>query len=401
MVYTFNSLLVRGLQDKKEYTFLKKIPPVLFNEVEKQYIKFIEDFATIYGQRPSLDIFKEKYKHFRIDHLATDIPMEYAVDTIINDRQEGYIKSQILNAQQSGQNIYEPGFLLDITKKCQPIRIDIIDYDDFDRNLHLDESARIPFGIKWFDDTFGGVHSSDYNIIFGALGNGKTNLLLYLLHKLHKTQNQNILVFSNEMAPREFIAKLDAMRLGINPKLFRNLKFTDEQRNKLVALNSETNTGPRIKVAGTISHPSQLLPILENLDTPIDVIAIDGLHLMGKGNAIDQSQKTVQLGEVSRDVRLFTLNHEIPVFAVTQGNRGAAKTDEPTPEDLGLAYSIGQDAVNMTASSAVTINGENYFKYYSSKNRNGDKASIYAKFNWDEMKVEWYNLVELEGQAGF
>lgn len=392
MKYTFNSILVRGLENKKEYKYINKIPYVLLSPVEKNYLQFVEDFTRQYsGNKPTLNVFQENYKAFRVDYLDNNIPLEYVVDILIEERRKQYIKDQITEAQGRGEEIFDPGFLEKITKETLPRRIDIIDYDAFDRNEHLDATTKINYGIHWFDETFGGLHKTDYNLIFGSLGNGKTNLLLYLLHVLHSKQNQNILVFSNEMTQKSFIAKLDAMRLGINPKLFRTLNFTEEQKQKLLDLNGLLDPNKaKIKIAGTITSPSQLGPILDNEDTSFDIIAIDGMHLMGKGDALDQSQKTIQLGEVSRQIRLFTLNEQLPVLAVVQGNRGAAKTDEPTPEDIGLAYSMGQDADNMIASTYKEINGVPYFKYYSSKNRADAKSSIYAKFDWNNMAVKWF-----------
>ena len=397
MSYTFNSILVRALTNPKEFKFINKIPDVLFNEVETNYIKAVNDFVSDYGRRPTVEIITENYKAFRLDYLDEGVPLEYAVDVFLSERRNKYIKDQIGKAQTDGKDIYEPGFLEDITKKSAPKRVDILDYNEFDRSEHFNVVGKIDFGIKWFDDTFGGLWNTDYNIIFGSLGNGKTTLLLYLLHILNKYKGKNILVFSNEMPAKTFISKLDALACGINPKLFRSLNFSDTEKAKLISLNSELKTGiATIKVAGALSHPNEILPIIENQDRPIDIIAIDGLHLVGKGGANNVSEKSVQLGEVSRMIRLFTLQNEIPIIAVAQGNREAAKTDEPKAEHIGLSYAMMQDVDNAITSTKVEVNGKAMFKYFSAKNRYDDQSSIYAEYDWDNMKVVWKQLADLE-----
>lgn len=394
MNITFNALLTRALGVREDYRFINKIPNVLFLPVELKYIEFVHGFSFQYGARPTLEILTAEFPYFRKEYF--DGPMEYAVDIFINTRRNEYIKTQLLEVQSNGQNIYDYQLLSHLTKITTPKNVDQIIYSEFDRAEHFELGDKISFGIKWFDDTLGGLWSSDYNIIFGSLANGKTTLLLYLMHMLSKYQKKNILVFSNEMPKKTFVSKLDSLRCGINPKLFRTLAFSEEQKHNLLGLSNELRNDAQIIVAGALTHPNELLPVIESQNCKIDIVAIDGLHIVGKGSAQNIGEKTVQLGEVSRAVRLFTLQENMPVIAVAQGNRGAAKTDSPTAEDIGLAYSMMQDVDNAVTSAKVEVNGENLFKYNTAKNRYNEPSYIYAKYDWEKMEVSWRQDVSNE-----
>lgn len=397
MNFTYNGIITRSLKNQKEFVYINKIPLCILNEKELQYYQFIVEFQKQYYSRPTFEVFQNHYTYFRPDSIDENIPLEYVVDEFINDRRTDYIKRQMLEADKKGIDIYAPSFIEDLIKKSAPRNIDILDYNTYDRNEHFNAVQKIDFGLGWFDETFGGLHSTDYGIIFGSLGNGKTTLLLYLIHHLAKYKNQNILVYSNEMTKTEFVQKLDAFSTGINPKLFRTQKWSDDnsEKEKLLKLNEELRDAKnRITVVGTIRGPSQILHTMDTLDHEVDLVCIDGLHLMG-GSSANQSEKTISLGEVSREIRLMTLEHNFPVLAVTQGNREAAKTDEPSPEQIGLAYSIMQDASFAISSSVVEVNGQTMFKYYSSKNRFDTRSSIYAHFDWENLNVSWKNIKDI------
>lgn len=387
MNITFNALLTRALSLREDFRFINKIPNVLFLPVELKYIEFVYGFSMQYGARPTLEILTTEFPYFRKEYF--DGPMEYAVDIFINARRNDYIKTQLLEVQSNGQNIYDYQLLSHLTKITTPKNVDQIIYSEFDRAEHFELGDKISFGIKWFDDTLGGLWSSDYNIIFGSLANGKTTLLLYLMHMLSKYQKKNILVFSNEMPKKTFVSKLDSLRCGINPKLFRTLAFSEEQKHELLGLNTSLKNDAQIIVAGALTHPNELLPVIESQNCQIDIIAIDGLHITGKATAQNMGEKTVQLGEVSRNIRLFTLQENMPVIAVAQGNRGAAKTDTPSAEDIGLAYSMIQDVDNAITSAKVDVNGISHFKYNTAKNRYDEPSSVYAQFDWQTMNVTW------------
>lgn len=112
----------------------------------------------------------------------------------------------------------------------------------------------------------------------------------------------------------------------------------------------------------------------------LDVVVIDYIQLIKNQGSFNSREQ--QVADISRTLKLLTLELNIPIIALCQLNRNATKA-EPTLADLRESGSIEQDADNV------------FFIYQEkeqeisivdivlkiAKQRNGEIGKVYLKFN--------------------
>ena len=119
----------------------------------------------------------------------------------------------------------------------------------------------------------------------------------------------------------------------------------------------------------------------------LDLLVIDYLQLL-KNNGSFKSREQ-EVADISRTLKLLSLELEIPIIALCQLNRNASRS-EPTLADIRESGSIEQDADNVIFiykenedSELITIDLQ--------KQRSGNTGKTKLKFN--KIVSEFINLV--------
>jgi replicative DNA helicase len=249
-----------------------------------------------------------------------------------------------------------------------------LDIKQHDASSHLDAflahmdaggSPPIMTGYDDFDYQFGGLIPGNLNLLVGFTGAGKTTFALSILHNISlrlafEGSDKRCVLFSYEMsATHDIIPNLISMSSGVwRSKLREPKRLTDIDHAKLKEATAairawgsnlhiyddpELNTPERIRM--------KLRRVL--IDTPIELVVIDGLWLM-QGVREDYSK----MHEIVLQLHTIAQSMNIPILLLHQFNNAASNAKKPdenilegtsratnTPERIWCLWRAG-DGVN-------------------------------------------------------
>ena len=119
----------------------------------------------------------------------------------------------------------------------------------------------------------------------------------------------------------------------------------------------------------------------------LDLLVIDYLQLVRNiGNFKSREQ---EVADISRTLKLLSLELEIPIIALCQLNRNASK-NEPTLADIRESGAIEQDADNVIFLYPQEEDNNNIITVDLQKQRAGNTGSFKLKFN--KINSEFINI---------
>ena len=217
-------------------------------------------------------------------------------------------------------------------------------------------------------------------------GVGKTTFSLQIADKIAE-KNKKVAYVSLEMSEEQIIQKLLAKRTRVNSRKIRNGDLKNEDIDKIGIACGEISELPfRILTkANTIQQIEIEARRMKNRDK-LDLLIIDYLQLVrNMGNFKSREQ---EVADISRTLKLLSLELEIPIIALCQLNRNASK-NEPTLADIRESGSIEQDADNVIflyqedeENNIVTVDLQ--------KQRAGNTGKTILKFN--KINSEFVNI---------
>jgi len=147
------------------------------------------------------------------------------------------------------------------------------------------------------------------------------------------------------MSEVQIIQKILALRTNINSRKIRNGNLTEEEAGKI---GEECATLGDLKF-NILTKTSNIQQIevqarrMKNRDK-LDLLVIDYLQLVrNTGNFKSREQ---EVADISRTLKMLSLELEIPIIALCQLNRNASR-QEPTLADIRESGAIEQDADNV------------------------------------------------------
>lgn len=199
-------------------------------------------------------------------------------------------------------------------------------------------------GIYDLDSMICGLHKQELTIIGARPGVGKTTLALQIAEKISRN-NKNVLFVSLEMSDTQLIQKMIA-RIG-NVKSYRMRMGTieDEDWNRISNAigklsDLKFNTNSKIRTIQKLELEARKLKNRGNLD----LLIIDYIQLLKSKDKFNSREQEV--ADISRRLKLLSLELDIPVIALCQLNRNASN-NEPNLSDLRESGSLEQDADNV------------------------------------------------------
>lgn len=247
---------------------------------------------------------------------------------------------------------------------------------EIERNYLNRNDYSLYTGIFDLDKLTCGLHNQELTIIGARPGMGKTTLTLQIAQNIAK--EKNVVFVSLEMSDIQLIQKMIAKHSMINSYKMRLGTLEDNDWNK-IAEASVKISDLKLKVdtkIRTIQEIELMAKRLKNKEE-IDLLIIDYIQLLksqGKFNLREQ-----EVAEISRRLKLLSLELNIPIIALCQLNRNA-NIGEPTLADLRESGSLEQDADNI-----IFIYKEdeesNITTLKLAKQRAGDTGKVKVKFN--------------------
>jgi replicative DNA helicase len=221
----------------------------------------------------------------------------------------------------------------------QKILMDAVDrYEQRQKNKGITGE---PYGLVDLDYRTGGMQRGDLILIAGRPAMGKSALAQQIAVRTDKPSA----IFSLEMSSEQMADRFIASGTGINSALLRNGHLGQKEWEKI------SSAADRMSRAGVfvIDDPSvtvqdisrQARSLIRN--EGVGSIIVDYLQLMTSGG---QKNRNLEIGAISRGLKLLARECDVPVVALSQLNRGVESRENKRPflSDLRESGELEQNA---------------------------------------------------------
>jgi replicative DNA helicase len=266
-----------------------------------------------------------------------------------------------------------------LTRDLQPIQQVLSDYYD-----------RIDYLMR-----LGGMQPSDFLIIAGRPGMGKTAFMLSAAKNAAQTHKKHVAVFSLEMANEQLVQRLIAQETGIDIHHLRTGQLTEDEW-PLFAHAIEVLGDTRIFLDDTPGlTPLQLRTKCRrlHLEFRLDLILVDYLQLMSGGMRIEN--RVQEVSYISRNMKMLARELNVPVLAAAQLSRAVEQRADKEPQlsDLRESGSLEQDSdvvmfIHRPDMYEKDSTRPNVAEIKISKHRNGPTGTIDLIFRSSLAKFE-------------
>ena len=242
-------------------------------------------------------------------------------------------------------------------------------------------------GVFDLDKLTDGLHPGELTVIGARPGVGKTTFALQIAENIAR-KKRKVAYVSLEMSDTQLINKILARNTRLNSRQLRNGNLEQEDIDKIsIAIGQLSELEFTIL---TNTYTIQQIEIesrrLKNQDK-LDLLVIDYLQLVKNvGNFRSREQ---EVSDISRTLKMMSLELNIPIIALCQLNRNASRS-EPTLADIRESGAIEQDADNVIflysrnpATNVVTADLQ--------KQRSGNIGAVEVLFN--KKNSEFLNMV--------
>ena len=199
-------------------------------------------------------------------------------------------------------------------------------------------------GIFDLDKVTNGLHPEELTIIGARPGVGKTALALKIAENIaHK--GIKVAIISLEMSKVQLVQRLISKEARVDSNKIRTGILTEEEMQKVTEATAAIYDLPLF--INTKTRNIQDIEIyarkLKNKEN-IGLLIIDYIQLLKSQNKLNSREQEVS--EITRTLKLLSLELKIPIIGLCQLNRNAART-RPILSDLRESGAIEQDADNV------------------------------------------------------
>ena len=235
-----------------------------------------------------------------------------------------------------------------LTRDLQPIQEVLSEYyDRIDQLMRRGEDTYgVPSGFIDLDRLLGGMQPSDFLIIAGRPGTGKTAFMLSAAKNAAQTHKKHVAIFSLEMANEQLVQRLIAQETGIDTHRLRTGQLGEDEW-PLFAHAIEVLGDTRIFLDDTPGlTPIQLRTKSRRLhmEFRLDLVLVDYLQLMSAGMRIEN--RVQEVSHISRNLKMLARELNVPVLAAAQLSRAVEQRADKEPQlsDLRESGSLEQDS---------------------------------------------------------
>ena len=198
-------------------------------------------------------------------------------------------------------------------------------------------------GYNRIDEILDGFQQGNLITLGARTGMGKTWVALNLLKKISIDQKIPAAFFSLEMSNQELINRLLALCSGIPALKIKKGRLDELEFNEVLSAYEILSSPPLYL---NDNSDNGFLPELErnlnNMCEKVKFIIIDHVGLITTKNTTNN--RTNEVGDITRAIKLIAKKHKIPIMIIAQLNRNADKDEKPKLSDLRESGSIEQDS---------------------------------------------------------
>lgn len=387
--------------ERKDFSFLR------LNDIDEKYFpnyreeyKFIEDHVNKFGNVPDKATFIDKFREFTFEEVYETT--NYLIDKI----REEYIfniSAQMLNdiAAKLKKGVDSREVVSYMTSKIPELQkqltfeaTDLIHdfesrYQKYEERSENPEKAFFKFGIPELDAVTGGIdRNEDLGVISASTGQGKSWWAIFIGLSVAK-QGYKVGYYAGEMSKDLVGWRIDTMHSHIsNFALTRGNKYIKEDyRHALEDLRK--NTPGHFYCAtpedfGDAPTVAKLGAFIEKYN--LDMLIVDQLSLVKDSGPLKKRDEAY--ANISKDMKLLQVRKRIPIYEVSQLNRGANAKDVVDP---GTEHMAGSNRISEDATIALSIKQKqpNVLEIRIMKGRNVPTGSKLT-YNWN---IDTFDLV--------
>lgn len=199
-------------------------------------------------------------------------------------------------------------------------------------------------GIFDLDKATNGLHEQELTIIGARPGTGKTTLALKIAYNI-AIENIKVGIISLEMSETQLVQKMIARLARVDSNKIRDGMLTDTEKVAVTEASMKIYDLPffintKAKNIQDIETYARRLKNKEDLG----LLIIDYIQLIKSINKTNSREQEV--AEITRTLKLLSLELKIPIIGLCQLNRNAAR-NKPILADLRESGAIEQDADNV------------------------------------------------------
>ncbi len=241
-----------------------------------------------------------------------------------------------------------------------------------------DEVYGLKTGLDDLDTVLGGLQKSDFLIVAGRPGMGKTGFLIGIMKYAALNLKKNVAMFSLEMSREQLVQRLIAQETGIDSMRLRTGKLQDNEWIQLLAATTSLEKSTIYIDDTPAITPLQLRTKCRRLDMEVglDLVIVDYLQLMSGDMRTDN--RVQEVSNISRNLKVLARELNVPVLAAAQLSRAVEQRQDKMPvlSDLRESGSLEQDAdivmfINRPDAMDETSIRHNLAQLIVAKHRNG------------------------------
>ena len=199
-------------------------------------------------------------------------------------------------------------------------------------------------GIFDLDKVTNGLHEEELTIVGARPGVGKTTFVLQIAHKI-ADKGIAVGIISLEMSETQLTQKLISKVAHVDSNKLRTGNIDVTEQEKIAIATGQISDLP-LFINTKLRNIQEIEMYARKLKNKKDLglLIVDYLQLVKSKNKFNSREQEV--AEISRTLKLLSLELKIPIIGLCQLNRNAART-EPTLADLRESGAIEQDADNV------------------------------------------------------
>ena len=215
-----------------------------------------------------------------------------------------------------------------------------------ERKTHM---AGVPTGFKDVDDLFHGLRGGDLVILAARPGVGKTSFALNLAVNA-ASEGISVAFFSLEMSSGQLVQRILCTDARVNLSKVRGGYISEgdwgaiaDASNRLAKLDLYIDDTPGLTI---LEARAKARRELRSVEPGKGLIIVDYLQLMQPQTARRDGNRAVEVGEISRGLKILAKEMDMPVLALSQLSRAVEMRGKKRPQlsDLSESGSIEQDA---------------------------------------------------------
>lgn len=251
----------------------------------------------------------------------------------------------------------------------------------------------LEFGIRKLDKKTNGMHKGNLTIVAGRPATGKSALALQIANNL-LVSKKKVLFISLEMSEKQVLERMIMHISNINSDNMKtgNLEKSEwEQTSMAVDKISEYKLNINTRVRNTDNIR------LEIAKHQPEIVIVDQISLLRERGRF--SNRAEEITSITRKLKLFAMDFNIPIIALNQINRAAEMKGLPTLADLKGSGSVEEDADEVImlhemtqkqcSDFSVNFNQDNGLKtilLMLEKNRSGEQTAFPCTFAGNKYK---------------